>query len=303
MSLDAWEIEHKSIELIGKLSDGVFNETWAGTWKGTWNVETPVAVIILKPGLMTVSDFLAEAQIMKNLQHDKLIKLYGVCTKEEPIYIVTESIEHGNLLYYLTKGEGQHLKLLELIDIGAQVADGMAYLESQHYIHRDLAARNILVGEGHIVKIGGFSLACSVVDGKYLAKQGDKIPVRWTAPDAPFNGFTIKSDVWSFGVFLTELVTHGRIPYTWMTNDKVLAQVTQGYRMPQPPGCPNPLYQIMLECWKAKPEERPTFENLKHQLENLSMPTKEANTPGKLSLLASYIQCTLLILPLQLISI
>ena len=283
MSLDAWEIKHKSIELIGKLSDGVFNETWAGTW----NVTTPVAVIIPKPGLMMVSDFLAEAQIMKNLQHDKLIKLYGVCTKEEPIYIVTESIEHGNLLYYLTKGEGQHLKLLELIDIGAQVADGMAYLESQHYIHRDLAARNILVGEGNIVKIGGFSLACSVVDGKYLAKQGDKIPVRWTAPDAPFNGFTIKSDVWSFGVFLTELVTHGRIPYTWMTNDKVLAQVTQGYRMPQPPGCPDPLYQIMLECWKAKPEERPTFENLKHQLENFSMSTKEANAPGKLSLLYS----------------
>ena len=279
VTLDDWKIEHKCIEFNGKLSDGVFNETWAGMWNGT----TSVAVITPKPGLMTVSDFLAEAQIMKNLQHDKLIKLYGVCT-QGVLYIVTELMKHGNLLDYLIKGEGQYLKLPELINISAQVANGMAYLESQHYIHGDLAARNILVGEGNIVKIGGFSLACSVVDGKYSVKQEDKIPVRWTAPDAPFNGFTIKSDVWSFGVFLTELVTHGRIPYTWMTNDEVLAQVTQGYRMRQPLGCPDPLYQIMLKCWNTKPEERPTFESLKHQLEFFSVPTKEANAPSNLSL-------------------
>ena len=63
--------------------------------------------------------------------------LYAVCTREEPIYFVTELIKHGTLLDYLTKGEGQHLKLPELIDIGAQVANCMAYLKSQHYIHRD----------------------------------------------------------------------------------------------------------------------------------------------------------------------
>ena len=277
MTLDDWEIERQFIELKGKLSDGVFNEIWAGMWNGT----TSVTVITPKPGLMTLSDFLVEAQIMKNLQHDKLIKLYGICTGEEPIYIVTELMKHGNLLDYLTKGEGQYLKLPQLIDIAAQVANGMAYLESRHYIHRDLAARNVLVGEGNIVKIGGFSLTHLLVDGKYSAKQGDKIPVRWTDPDAPINGFTIKSDVWSFGVFLTELVTHGRIPYSRMTNDEVLVQVKQGYRMPPPPGCPDLLYQIMLDCWKTDPKERPKFEHLKDQLEEYF---EEANALGKLPL-------------------
>ena len=263
--LDEWEIEHKCIELNDKLSDGVFNETWAGTRNGT----TPVAVITPKPGLMTVFNFLAEVQVMKNLQHDKLIKLYGVCTREEPIYIVTELMKHGNLLDYLIKGEGQHLKLSELMNISAQVANGMAYLESQHYIHRDLAARNILVGEGNIVKIGGFSLACSVVDGKY-PRMIEKISVKWTAPETiRSRHFTIKSDVWSFGVFLTELVTHGCEPYPNMTKKQALAQVTQGYRMPRPSGCPDSLYQIMLECWKTDPEERPTFEYLKYQLGKL----------------------------------
>ena len=262
---DDWEIERRSIELKRKLGGGAFGEVWAGMWNGT----TPVAVKTLKTGSMGASDFLAEAQIMKKLQHEKLIQLYAVCTREEPIYIVTELMKHGSLLDYLTKGEGQHLKLPELIDIGAQVANGMAYLESQHYIHRDLAARNVLVGEGNIVKVGDFGLARLIVDDDYSAREGAKFPIKWTAPEAAlFNRFTIKSDVWSYGVFLTELVTHGRIPYPGMTNGEVLARVEQGYRMPPPPACPDPLYQIMLECWKTDPEERPTFEYLKYQLED-----------------------------------
>ena len=93
--------------------------------------------------------------------------------------------------------------------------------------------------------------------------------MRWTPPEAAlFNQFSIKSDVWSYGVFLTELVTHGNVPYPGMTNGEVLARVEQGYRMPPPPGCPDSLYQIMLNCWKTTPEEQPTFEYLKHQLKD-----------------------------------
>ena len=67
-----------------------------------------------------------------------------------------------------------------------------------------------------------------------------------------------------------------------MTLNKVLEQVEQGYRMPQPLGCPDPLYQIMLECWNTDPEKRPTFEYLKHQLEDYFVSTEEGNVLGKL---------------------
>ena len=106
-------------------------------------------------------DFLAEAQIMKKLRHPRLIQLYAVCTMEEPIYIITELMKNGSLLEYL-QGKGRTLKLPQLINMAAQIAAGMAYLEQQNYIHRDLAARNVLVGENNIVKIADFGLAKEV---------------------------------------------------------------------------------------------------------------------------------------------
>lgn len=88
---DEWEIERSSIEMKKKLGAGQFGEVWEGIWNGT----TPVAVKTLKPGTMGIQDFLAESQIMKKLQHEKLIQLYAVCTKGEPVYIVTELMKHG----------------------------------------------------------------------------------------------------------------------------------------------------------------------------------------------------------------
>ena len=170
-------------------------------------------ILKLSLGTMDPKDFLTEAQIMKKLRHPKLIQLYAVCTLEEPIYIITELMKNGSLLEYL-QGKGRTAKLPQLIDMAAQIAAGMAYLESQNYIHRDLAARNVLVGENNIVKIADFGLARLLKEDEYDARAGARFPIKWTAPEAAnFSKFSIKSDVWSFGILLTELVSYGRIPY------------------------------------------------------------------------------------------
>ena len=170
---------------------------------------------------------------------------------------------------YLPQGEGRMLQLRPLIDMAAQVAAGMAYLELHNYIHRDLAARNILVGENNICKVADFGLARLIADDEYNAHDGAKFPIKWTAPEAAlYNRFSIKSDVWSFGVLLTELVTYGRIPYPGMSNAEVLQQLERGYRMPCPPNTPESLYQVMLDTWKKNPMDRPTFEALQWRLED-----------------------------------
>ncbi|XP_033873870.1 tyrosine-protein kinase Fyn isoform X2 [Acipenser ruthenus] len=273
---DVWEIPRESLQLIKRLGNGQFGEVWMGTWNGT----TKVAVKTLKPGTMSPESFLEEAQIMKKLRHDKLVQLYAVVS-EEPIYIVTEYMCKGSLLDFLKDGEGRALKLPNLVDMAGQVAAGMAYIERMNYIHRDLRSANILVGDNLVCKIADFGLARLIEDNEYTARQGAKFPIKWTAPEAALYGkFTIKSDVWSFGILLTELVTKGRVPYPGMNNREVLEQVERGYRMPCPQDCPSSLHELMVQCWKKDPEERHTFEYLQAFLEDYFTATEPQYQPG-----------------------
>lgn len=216
-TVDAWEIARDTLRLIKRLGQGNFGEVWEGMWNDT----TPVAIKTLKPDTMNPKSFLEEAELMKKLIHPKLVQLYAICSKEEPIYIVTELMPKGSLLEYLRSDEGRKLKMEELIDMASQIAAGMAFLEKHNYVHRDLAARNILVGNNNTVKVADFGLSRAVEDF-YEAHEGAKFPIKWTAPEACLkNQFSIKSDVWSFGILLTELVTYGRVPYAGMNNKQV----------------------------------------------------------------------------------
>ncbi|KAK5600574.1 hypothetical protein CRENBAI_014807 [Crenichthys baileyi] len=266
-TVDQWEIPRNSIKLLTMLGAGQFGEVY----EGVWNETTSVAVKTLKPGTMDRTEFLREAQLMKRLRHPKLIQLYAVCTLEDPIYIITELMKNGSLLGYLRKDNGATLHIKDQIEMAAQVASGMAYLEQQNYIHRDLAARNVLVGENNICKVADFGLARVFMkenENVYEAKEGGKFPVKWTAPEGIYdNKFTIKSDVWSFGILLYEIITFGKMPYPTMTNMETVQWLARGKRMDCPAGCPKALYPIMLNCWKDNERDRPTFETLQWQLE------------------------------------
>lgn len=277
-TVDHWEIPRSSICLLRKLGAGQFGEVYEGMWNNT----TAVAVKTLRPGSMDSQDFLHEAQIMKKLRHPKLIQLYAVCTVGEPIYIITELMNHGSLLEYLQKDRGKCVGMCDQVEMGSQVAAGMAYLELQNYIHRDLAARNVLVGDNNICKVADFGLARvfktegdGVYDDEdddedrvYEVRQGTKLPIKWTAPEALHNNkFTIKSDVWSFGILLYEIMTYGQTPYPTLNNQQVVHRLRTNYRMSCPASCPKRVYDIMMDCWKDTPADRPTFETLQWKLE------------------------------------
>ncbi|XP_072554979.1 proto-oncogene tyrosine-protein kinase LCK isoform X1 [Paramormyrops kingsleyae] len=267
---DEWEIPRESLKLERRLGAGQFGEVWMGTYN-----QRKVAIKNLKAGTMSPGAFLAEANLMKHLQHPRLVRLYAVVT-QEPIYIITEYMENGSLVDFLKTNAGMNLTINILIDMASQVAEGMAFIEQRNYIHRDLRAANILVSEELICKIADFGLARLIEDNEYTAREGAKFPIKWTAPEAiNYGTFSIKSDVWSFGILLTEIVTYGRIPYPGMTNSEVIQNLERGYRMPQPDNCPQELYSIMNMCWQETPENRPTFEYLRSVLEDFFTATEQ----------------------------
>jgi len=137
---EAWETQRSLVIPVKKIGVGQFGEVWEGSWN-----DMPVAIKIQPINADTV-EFTGEIEVLKDLNHDCIIKLLAVCTKDVPIYVITEFMNHGSLLEYL-KGGGSALGLHQKIDIARQVATGMAYLERRHIVHCDIAARNVLVSE------------------------------------------------------------------------------------------------------------------------------------------------------------
>ena len=254
------EIEKKQISFTTKLGEGQVGVLWQGVWNGI----SPVAVKIIKPALTGMKHFLEELEVIKQLKHPNLTEFYAMSTKEEPLYIITELAKHGSLLDYL-RGDGLSLQLTQQVNIMAQVANGMAYLEGKGFMHCNLAARNVIVCENLVCKVADFAYGQLV----YHRTQAEDFCIKWTAPEAFLHRhFSIKSDVWSFGIVLYEVITYGSFPYPGMNNELVIKNLKSGARMWRPMRCPEKLYKIMRNCWKEVPDDRPTFETLQWQLDD-----------------------------------
>ncbi|XP_041041672.1 tyrosine-protein kinase Fer isoform X1 [Carcharodon carcharias] len=259
-----WVLNHEDVTLGELLGKGNFGEVFKGTLKD----KTPVAVKTCKEDLPQELKikFLSEARILKQYDHPNIVKLIGVCTQRQPIYIVMELIPGGDFLSFLRKKKDE-LKMKQLVKMSLDAAAGMAYLEGKNCIHRDLAARNCLVGDNNVLKISDFGMSRQEDDGIYSSSGLKQIPIKWTAPEAlNYGRYSSESDVWSYGILLWETFSLGVCPYPGMTNQQAREQVEKGYRMSPPQKCPEEIYNIMLRCWEYKPENRPNFSDVYKEL-------------------------------------
>ncbi|XP_035297058.1 tyrosine-protein kinase Fer isoform X2 [Cricetulus griseus] len=259
-----WILNHEDVSLGALLGKGNFGEVYKGTLKD----KTAVAVKTCKEDLPQELKikFLQEAKILKQYDHPNIVKLIGVCTQRQPVYIIMELVPGGDFLSFLRKRKDD-LKLKQLVKFSLDIASGMLYLESKNCIHRDLAARNCLVGENNVLKISDFGMSRQEDGGIYSSSGLKQIPIKWTAPEAlNYGRYSSESDVWSFGILLWETFSLGVCPYPGMTNQQAREQVERGYRMSAPQNCPEEIFKIMMKCWDYKPENRPRFSELHKEL-------------------------------------
>uniref|UniRef100_A0A8C5EVG7 Tyrosine-protein kinase n=1 Tax=Gouania willdenowi TaxID=441366 RepID=A0A8C5EVG7_GOUWI len=261
-----WEMDPLDLTFIKDLGTGQFGMVKHGKWLG----QHDVAIKMIKEGSMSEDDFIEEAKIMMKLRHENLVQLYGVCTKQRPIYIVTEFLSNGCLLTYLKEGLRQHPTAIQLLEMCKDVSEGMAFLESKQYIHRDLAARNCLVDTNGTVKVTDFGLSRYVLDDEYTSSAGSKFPVRWSPPEVLlYCKFSSKSDIWAYGVLMWEIYTLGKLPYERLNNTEIVDQVPRGLRLYRPQLANEKVYSIMTSCWIDVTEERPNFQEMALTVQDL----------------------------------
>ena len=246
-------------------SEHLRESRFANLWRGYFGEERKkVLVKEMKSGCSSVYQFQSEAVVMKDFRHVNILKMEAFVSGEQ-LYIITEPVLYVSLLNYFEKTDSRAIEVPALVNISTQVAAGMAYLESHGCIHRNLAARNVMLTEAE-VKIANFSQACYTPSGKLNTDPG-LILLRWAAPEVIWeNTFSCKSDVWSFGVFLWEVFTHGELPYPRLKDDAVRETIRAGRRLLMPQRCPQLIYSLMTDCWKNPPSNRPRFYTLVDKL-------------------------------------
>eukprot|EP01118_Nematostelium_gracile_P007130 TRINITY_DN2304_c0_g1_i1.p1 TRINITY_DN2304_c0_g1~~TRINITY_DN2304_c0_g1_i1.p1 ORF type:complete len:531 (-),score=133.00 TRINITY_DN2304_c0_g1_i1:70-1662(-) len=259
IKMSLWNLDYNEIVLEGELGRGAYGIVYKGKWR---NQNVAVKKFLDQITDEQKQEFIAECELIANIRpHENVIQLLGIST--EPYSIVVKYYEEGSLYNYIEKGNPLPEK--EIISLLKGIAAGVSHIHSEKMVHRDLACRNILLSRsknGLNAVIADFGFTRKLTAGNSGTTRSTVGPVRWMAPESLRDQiYSYKSDVFSFGVIMWEMVAR-KLPWGEMDQVKVILAVLDGKTLEIPEKTPSELATLMKSCWRTNPEDRPTAQGL-----------------------------------------
>ena len=247
-------------------------------------LERKVAIKVLRGDLSSDDKFIRrfqrEALSVSNLSHQNIVEVYDVGEEGHQHYIVMEYIE-GKTLKQLIQKRGS-LTLTEVIDIMNQLTDGLAHAHEAYIIHRDIKPQNIMIEDDGLIKITDFGIAMALNSTQLTQTNSVMGSVHYLPPEqANGKGSTIKSDIYSLGILMYELLT-GSVPFKG-DNAVEIALKHLKEKIPsirrQNPTIPQSVENIILKATAKNPKNR--YDNIKEMHDELGQCLTEEHLNDK----------------------
>ncbi|XP_076476276.1 uncharacterized protein LOC117153275 isoform X1 [Bombus vancouverensis nearcticus] len=235
--------------------------------------------------------FLGEATPYLKLHHQNILTLLGFCLETDPYLLLFESCSVGDLKGFLLSNhdkKSQEALNKENIPIrmALDIAAGLKHMHSHGFVHTDLSARNCLVASDLSAKLGDYGTGVEKYPEDYYVVGDRALPIRWSAPESvectdttiETREITSQANMWSYAIFLWEIITWGNRPYHDKSDEQVIQmllplrtdllsngiQVLQTYLE----NCPSNIYQAIHLCLNLNPQKRPNLDEVKQLLLN-----------------------------------
>ena len=224
-------------------------------------LERKVAIKVLRGDLSNDEKFIRrfkrEALSVSNLSHPNIVEVYDVGEEDGNYYIVMEYIE-GKTLKQLLQKRGA-LTLPEVIDIMSQLTEGLSHAHEAYIIHRDIKPQNIMIEDNGLVNITDFGIATDLNSTQLTQTNSVMGSVHYLPPEqANGKGSTIKSDIYSLGILMYELLA-GSVPFKGDTAVEIALKHMKE-KMPsirkQNPTIPQSVENIVLKATAKNPKNR-----------------------------------------------
>ena len=235
-------------------------------------LDRKVAIKVLRGDLSSDEKFIRrfqrEALSVSNLSHPNIVEVYDVGEEDGSHYIVMEYIDGKTLKQLLKKRDT--LTLSEVIDIMTQLTDGIAHAHESYIIHRDIKPQNIMIEDDGRIKITDFGIAMALNATQLTQTNSVMGSVHYLAPEqASGKSATIKSDIYSMGILMYELIT-GNVPFKG-DNAVEIALKHMKDKIPSirklDPSIPQSVENILLKATAKNPRNR--YDNAKEMHEDL----------------------------------